>query len=401
MDRFPADFPDTTAGREYWDEIGAESLSKWQRTRPKHRGFKLPPLGLLPTPQAAPVEPPRRPTPLMKKDRDEEGRAPVPQAVDTPEVLPEKVTSKTISATAAATAAVPKALQNEFLSLFRPDFSALALGGGQGVVHREDDCALEDQGVRSLLGESGRVEDVTMGAPIGHDDGGGGGCGGDASVSVSGNGNGNGKNDGDGVNDSGGGVDNVNDNCNEDECGDDSGINLAETAAMGTAVAITEEHRVLPDGADRRSETGGGGVDGSPRGEPLDHDNAAARRGDSDGELDIDRRGLARDLMQDGGGDDQVGAVGVVAVGDREPFAVARGFHYFQAFLPTEETGPMAGGGDSFCLPPLRLAMPTMVNVKVRLSVCAKEHEESVWYDNEGPVVGLDSVILYLCFLLT
>lgn len=37
---FPADFPDTAAGRRHWDDIGRESMSAWARTRPKHRGFK-------------------------------------------------------------------------------------------------------------------------------------------------------------------------------------------------------------------------------------------------------------------------------------------------------------------------------------------------------------------------
>lgn len=41
--RFPADFPDTSAGCKYWDEFGLELEAAWARTRPKHRGYKLPP----------------------------------------------------------------------------------------------------------------------------------------------------------------------------------------------------------------------------------------------------------------------------------------------------------------------------------------------------------------------
>lgn len=42
---FPADYPDTVAGRRHWDEIGRLSEETWTRTRPKHRGFKRhPPL---------------------------------------------------------------------------------------------------------------------------------------------------------------------------------------------------------------------------------------------------------------------------------------------------------------------------------------------------------------------
>lgn len=48
---------------------------------------------------------------------------------------------------------------------------------------------------------------------------------------------------------------------------------------------------------------------------------------------------------------------------DREPFALARGFHYIQAFLP--EHGIEGEGGVP---PPLQLAFPTALEVRVRLA---------------------------------
>lgn len=62
---------------------------------------------------------------------------------------------------------------------------------------------------------------------------------------------------------------------------------------------------------------------------------------------------------------EQLGALGGCRDWRQRPFAVARGFHYFQAFLPPLGGGAAADVHDAPA-PPSRLAMPTMLNVKVR-----------------------------------
>lgn len=53
---FPADFPETTAGRRHWDDIGRDSMSDWARTRPKFRGFKAKGRVSVPTSSSLPIQ---------------------------------------------------------------------------------------------------------------------------------------------------------------------------------------------------------------------------------------------------------------------------------------------------------------------------------------------------------
>lgn len=90
------------------------------------------------------------------------------------------------------------------------------------------------------------------------------------------------------------------------------------------------------------------------------HDRGIGAKGDVSSTLfRPDFRAIAGVVVDGGVAHDGFGIEG----DDREPFALVRGFHYIQAFLPEHEIGG-AGGMP----PPLQLAFPTALEVRVRLS---------------------------------
>lgn len=119
-----------------------------------------------------------------------------------------------------------------------------------------------------------------------------------------------------------------------------------ENMAAGAPGHVDDERNDIHDDCDIHS--GGGGVDG-------DGD-------ENDGGEFMD--GMGTDLTNEDQ-QDQLEALGDCRDRGQQPFAVARGFHYFQAFLPPTGAGAAADAHDA-PPPPSRLAMPTMLNVKVR-----------------------------------
>eukprot|EP00752_Nemacystus_decipiens_P012200 g10816.t1 len=77
--RFPADYPDTAAGRRHWDEVGRRSAEIWAKTRPKHRGFKRrlpPPISRATAPAAAGSESGRGEMGTGQDEREQQGQTP-------------------------------------------------------------------------------------------------------------------------------------------------------------------------------------------------------------------------------------------------------------------------------------------------------------------------------------
>ena len=110
---FPADYPDTVAGRRHWDEIGRLSEETWTRTRPKHRGFK------------------RRPPPPTSKAATLDGAAAAERGsgIKGMDAGQEKGEPQSTASTEARPAAPSPPWSPSTLSQFRPDFRSIAAGG--------------------------------------------------------------------------------------------------------------------------------------------------------------------------------------------------------------------------------------------------------------------------------
>lgn len=315
--RFPADYPDTSAGRLHWDAVGADLGSQWQRSRPKHRGFKLP---------SHQPRPPAIPASGGKKTAS--GKAPSPES-----------------------GVVPRASGGtELLPSFRPDFRFLA-----GVVDPQAATSAHRQDVPQSSPPAMEEKQPTHTAAA-------------LITAVV-----------------------VNDAGDPTKC---SVPNKAEPEQEGVG---------MPGGNLRvDNETVGDARQISANADPSGHcdDHISETAGtsykdDEDAMHEADHEINVAASAPEGG-----------LVVDREPFALARGFHYCQAFLPPEGKGIAPEAPPS----PLSLAVPTMLSVKVsagRASVqllmsryylkipveptATRVEEQGACYARQWPEAGMES----------
>eukprot|EP00903_Cladosiphon_okamuranus_P012367 g11592.t1 len=122
--RFPADYPDTVAGRRHWDEIGRVSEEAWAKTRPKHRGFKRRPRP--PTLKAAACrEAAAAAAAAAAEDNGiAAGGTSVREGMDTGQEGPEQQSKPSMEGEPAVSSSPWS------LSQFRPDFRSIAAGVG-------------------------------------------------------------------------------------------------------------------------------------------------------------------------------------------------------------------------------------------------------------------------------